>query len=149
MYLDTSGDSLHKRGYRLESAHAPLNEVLAAGIIMQVNGMGVCSFGPHVRFWHFFGRAALIAHNMHSNIYRGDFGLFLKGYDHDLFEKIKSGLLGRAKEYEGKFFGRDLDTYALDAAANNIQRSMFDDVIRLKRARFSNLKHLVRKVYCL
>ena len=34
VYLDASGDSLHKRGYRLAAARAPLNEVLAAGIIM-------------------------------------------------------------------------------------------------------------------
>jgi putative N6-adenine-specific DNA methylase len=138
VYLDTSGDSLHKRGYRLESAHAPLNEVLAAGIIMHSkwNG-GMPVLDPMCGSGTFLVEAALIAHNMPPNIYRGDFGFsYWRGYNHDLFEKIKSGLLSRAKEYPGKFFGRDLDTYALDAAANNIERSMFDDAIRLKRADF-------------
>lgn len=138
VYLDASGDSLHKRGYRLAAARAPLNEVLAAGIIMHSkwNG-GMPVLDPMCGSGTFLVEAALIAHNMPPNIYRHYFGFhFWKGFDEDLYEKIKEGLLGRAKEYDGKIFGRDLDDYALDAAADNIERSMFDDVIRLKRADF-------------
>ena len=138
VYLDASGDSLHKRGYRLEAAHAPLNEVLAAGIILQSkwNG-GMPVLDPMCGSGTFLVEAALIAHNMPANIYRESFGFHhWTGFDEDLYEKIKESLLSRAKEYEGKIFGRDLDDYALDAAANNIERSMFDDVIRLKRADF-------------
>jgi putative N6-adenine-specific DNA methylase len=138
VYLDASGDSLHKRGYRLAAARAPLNEVLAAGIIMHSkwNG-GMPVLDPMCGSGTFLVEAALIAHNMPPNIYRQYFGFhFWKGFDEDLYEKIKDGLLGRAKEYDGKIFGRDLDDYALDAAADNIERSMFDDVIRLKRADF-------------
>lgn len=138
VYLDASGDSLHKRGYRLAAAHAPLNEVLAAGIILKSkwNG-GMPVLDPMCGSGTFLVESALIAHNMPPNIYRETFGFHhWLGFDEELYDKIRDGLLNRAKEYNGKIFGRDLDDYALDAAADNIERSMFDDVIRLKRADF-------------
>ena len=138
VYLDSSGESLHKRGYRLAAAHAPINEVLAAGIILHSkwNG-GMPVLDPMCGSGTFLVEAALIAHNMPANVYRDSFG-FTKwlDYDAELYETIKNGMLKRAKEYDGKIFGRDLDTFALDAAADNIERSLFDDVIRLKRADF-------------
>lgn len=138
VYLDSSGDSLHKRGYRLQAGHAPLNEVLAAGIILHSkwNG-GMPVLDPMCGSGTFLVEAALIAHNMPPNIYRETFGFHhWQGFDAELFDKIKEGLLARAKEYEGKIIGRDMDDYALDAAASNIERSMFDDAIRLSQADF-------------
>ncbi|HBK20640.1 MAG TPA: RNA methyltransferase [Cryomorphaceae bacterium] len=138
IYLDTSGESLHRRGYRLEAAKAPLNEVLAAGIILHSswNG-GMPVLDPMCGSGTFLVEAALIAHNMPANIYRESFAFFnWKGFEEDLFVKIREGLLSRAKDYEGKFFGRDIDVYSLDAAAANIERSMFEDAVRLKRADF-------------
>ena len=138
IYLDTSGESLHRRGYRLEAAKAPLNEVLAAGIIMHSkwNG-GMPVLDPMCGSGTFLVEAALIAHNMPANIYRESFAFFnWKGFEEELFVKIREGLLSRAKNYDGKFFGRDIDVYSLDAAAANIERSMFEDAVRLKRADF-------------
>lgn len=138
IYLDTSGESLHRRGYRLEAAKAPLNEVLAAGIILHSswNG-GMPVLDPMCGSGTFLVEAALIAHNMPANIYRESFAFFnWKGFEEELFVKIREGLLSRAKDYEGKFFGRDIDVYSLDAAAANIERSMFEDAVRLKRADF-------------
>lgn len=138
IYLDTSGESLHRRGYRLEAAKAPLNEVLAAGIILHSswNG-GMPVLDPMCGSGTFLVEAALIAHNMPANIYRESFAFFnWKGFEEKLFVKIRDGLLSRAKDYEGKFFGRDIDVYSLDAAAANIERSMFEDAVRLKRADF-------------
>jgi putative N6-adenine-specific DNA methylase len=138
VYLDSSGDSLHKRGYRLQAGHAPLNEVLAAGIILHSkwNG-GMPVLDPMCGSGTFLVEAALIAHNMPPNIYRSSFAFYhWKGFEEPLYEKIREGLLNRAKEYDGKIIGRDLDSYALDAATSNIERSMFDDVIRLSQADF-------------
>lgn len=138
IYLDASGESLHRRGYRLEAAKAPLNEVLAAGIILHSswNG-GMPVLDPMCGSGTFLVEAALIAHNMPANIYRESFAFFnWKGFEEELFVKIREGLLSRAKDYEGKFFGRDIDVYSLDAAAANIERSMFEDAVRLKRADF-------------
>jgi len=138
IYLDTSGESLHRRGYRLEAAKAPLNEVLAAGIILHSswNG-GMPVLDPMCGSGTFLVESALIAHNMPANIYRESFAFFnWKGFEEELFVKIREGLLSRAKDYDGKFFGRDIDVYSLDAAAANIERSMFEDAVRLKRADF-------------
>jgi putative N6-adenine-specific DNA methylase len=138
VYLDSSGDSLHKRGYRLAAGHAPLNEVLAAGIILHSkwNG-GMPVLDPMCGSGTFLVEAALIAHNMPPNIYRESFGFHhWKGFDQELYDMIREGLLSRAKEYEGKIIGRDMDDYALEAALPNIERSMFDDVIRLGQADF-------------
>lgn len=138
VYLDSSGQSLHKRGYRLKAGHAPLNEVLAAGIILhsQWNG-GMPVLDPMCGSGTFLVEAALIAHKMPPNIYRETFGFhFWNDFDAQLFEKIREGLLARAREYEGKIMGRDMDEYALDAAATNIERAMFDDAILLRKANF-------------
>ena len=138
IYLDTSGESLHRRGYRLEAAKAPLNEVLAAGIILHSNwNGGMPILDPMCGSGTFLVESALIAHNMPANIYRESFAFFnWKGFEEELFVKIREGLLSRAKDYDGKFFGRDIDVYSLDAAAANIERSMFEDAVRLKRADF-------------
>lgn len=138
IYLDTSGESLHRRGYRLEAAKAPLNEVLAAGIILHSNwNGGMPVLDPMCGSGTFLVESALIAHNMPANIYRESFAFFnWKGFEEELFVKIREGLLSRAKDYDGKFFGRDIDVYSLDAAAANIERSMFEDAVRLKRADF-------------
>ena len=71
MYLDASGDSLHKRGYRLKAGYAPLNEVLAAGIILHSNwNGGMPVLDPMCGSGTFLVEAALIAHQLPPNIYR-------------------------------------------------------------------------------
>jgi len=138
VYLDASGDSLHKRGYRLKAGFAPLNEVLAAGIILHSkwNG-GMPVLDPMCGSGTFLVEAALIAHQLPPNIFRESFAFHhWKDFDASLYEKIREGLLSRAKEYEGKIMGRDMEEYALEAAAENIERAMFDDAIRLRQADF-------------
>ena len=138
VYLDASGDSLHKRGYRLKAGFAPLNEVLAAGIILHSkwNG-GMPVLDPMCGSGTFLVEAALIAHQLPPNIYRESFAFHhWKDFDASLYEKIREGLLSRAKEYEGKIMGRDKEEYTLEAAAENIERAMFDDAIRLRQADF-------------
>jgi len=138
VYLDASGDSLHKRGYRLKAGFAPLNEVLAAGIILHSkwNG-GMPVLDPMCGSGTFLVEAALIAHQLPPNIYRESFAFHhWKDFDASLYEKIREGLLSRAKEYEGKIMGLDMEEYALEAAAENIERAMFDDAIRLRQADF-------------
>ena len=138
VYLDASGTSLHKRGYRLQAGRAPLNEVLAAGIILHSkwNG-GKPVLDPMCGSGTFLVESALIAHNMPPNIYREQFAFHhWLGFDEELYETVREGLLSRAKEYNGKIYGRDIDGGTLDVAAANIERSMFDDIIRLQRADF-------------
>ncbi len=75
VYLDASGQSLHKRGYRRQTGEAPLNEVLAAGIL-RLTGWNGCS--PLVDFLCGSGtlpiEGALIARNRAPGLLRDDFG---------------------------------------------------------------------------
>ena len=88
--LDSSGESLHRRGYRQESVEAPLNEVLAAGMILMTGWQGETDFiDPMCGSGTLLIEAALIAHNMAPGIFRKEFA-FEKwaDFDAELFDKI-------------------------------------------------------------
>ena len=88
--LDSSGESLHRRGYRQESVEAPLNEVLAAGMILMTGWQGETDFiDPMCGSGTLLIEAALIAHNMAPGLFRKEFA-FEKwnDYDADLFDAI-------------------------------------------------------------
>ena len=88
--LDSSGESLHRRGYRQESVEAPLNEVLAAGMILMTGWRGETDFiDPMCGSGTLLVEAALIAHNMSPGIFRKEFA-FEKwpDFDAELFDTI-------------------------------------------------------------
>ncbi len=90
LLLDSSGESLHKRGYRTESGPAPLNEVLAAGMIMLSGWDRKTTFiDPMCGSGTIPLEAAMMAHNIPPGIYRKQFA-FQKWFDFDdmLFRKI-------------------------------------------------------------
>ncbi len=88
--LDSSGDSLHKRGYRLKTTKAPLNEVLAAGMILLSGWDKQCVLiDPMCGSGTLIIEAAMIANNIPPGIYRKRFGFETwKDFDSDLLEKI-------------------------------------------------------------
>ncbi|MDE6458333.1 MAG: hypothetical protein K2L31_07020 [Muribaculum sp.] len=72
--LDSSGESLHKRGYRVAQTEAPINEVLAAGILMKAGYNGSCPLvDPMCGSGTFLIEAALIAANINPGVYRRNF----------------------------------------------------------------------------
>ena len=72
--LDSSGESLHKRGYRVMQTEAPINEVLAAGLIMKTGWHGQSNFiDPMCGSGTFLIEAALIARNINPGVFRSDF----------------------------------------------------------------------------
>ena len=88
--LDSSGESLHRRGYRQEAVEAPLNEVLAAGIIKLTGWNGECDFiDPMSGSGTFPIEAALIARNIAPGVFRKGYA-FEKwsDFDQELFEQI-------------------------------------------------------------
>ena len=88
--LDSSGESLHRRGYRQESVEAPLNEVLAAGMILMTGWQGETDFiDPMCGSGNLLIEAALIARNMAPGLFRKEFA-FEKwaDFDADLFDQI-------------------------------------------------------------
>ena len=88
--LDSSGESLHRRGYRQESVEAPLNEVLAAGMILLSGWQGDADFiDPMCGSGTLPIEAALIAKNMAPGLFRKEYA-FEKwpDFDADLFDEI-------------------------------------------------------------
>lgn len=72
--LDSSGESLHRRGYRQESVEAPLNEVLAAGMILMTGWNGETDFiDPMCGSGTLLIEAALIARNMAPGVFRKEY----------------------------------------------------------------------------
>ncbi len=86
--LDSSGESLHRRGYRQEQVEAPLNEVLAAGMILMTGWKGECDFiDPMCGSGTIAIEAALIARNISPGVFRKEFAEFehhIYGYDVDM-----------------------------------------------------------------
>jgi len=73
--LDSSGPSLHKRGYKVSSVDAPINEVLAAGLILLSEWNQISNFhDPMCGSGTILVEASMIAHNIPANIFRKRFG---------------------------------------------------------------------------
>lgn len=138
VYLDSSGDSLHRRGYRKEPGLAPLSEVLAAGII-QLTGWngGKTFFDPMCGSGTFLIEAAMLACHLPAGVLRTDFSFtYWRNYDEALFNLIRNKAIERAIEYEGKIVGRDHTAKALEAARQNVSAAMLDELISLKKSDF-------------
>ena len=139
--LDSSGDSLHKRGYRSVQTKAPINEALAAGMIQLSGWRGDSNF---VDFMCGSGtlliEAALIALNIPPGIFRKQFA-FEKwnDFDADLFEEILNDD-SEERDFRHKIYGSDLSTKAIEIATQNIKSAGLGRYIELKTANVSDFE---------
>ena len=136
--LDSSGDSLHRRGYKTEVNAAPISEVLAAGMIMLSDWSGNSNFvDPMCGSGTILVEAAMIAHNIPANIHRKEFGFEgWKDYDSELFELITEKALDKEKNFYHKIIGYDIHYPTVSIARQNTKNALFDDVIDIKKANF-------------
>ena len=136
--LDSSGDSLHKRGYKTDINLAPINEVLAAGMILLSGWEGTTNFvDPMCGSGTILIEAAMIAHNIPASIHRKEFGFEgWKDYDKDLFELIVEKSLDKEKNFYHKIIGYDIHYPTVKKARINTQNALFDDVIDIQTADF-------------
>ncbi len=129
--LDSSGDSLHKRGYRLNQTQAPLNEVLAAGMILLTKWKGNKPFlDPMCGSGTLLAEAAMIASHSPPGITRKRFG-FMNWHDFDknLWGSIFQQARMQRKPISCPIIGLDIDPLAVQKAVKNIQRThLIDDV---------------------
>lgn len=132
--LDSSGESLHKRGYKLQSTQAPINEVLAAGIILLSGWKGQCDFlDPMCGSGTFLTEAAMIACNIPPNINREEFGFETwPDFDEDLFKTIEEAALKRIKDFKYSIIGYDNDGFAIRKARENIKSANLQEFIKLE-----------------
>ncbi len=120
--LDSSGESLHRRGYRQESVEAPLNEVLAAGMILMTGWQGETDFiDPMCGSGTLLIEAALIARNMAPGVFRKEYA-FEKwpDYDADLFDRIYNDD-SQEREFAHHIYGYDIDVKAVNTARMNVK----------------------------
>ena len=136
--LDSSGRSLHQRGYRTATNIAPINEVLAAGLLLLSGWDGQCDFlDPMCGSGTLLTEAAMIACNIPANINRKEFA-FEKwhDFDADLFEKIVDSSLNRTREFHHRIIGYDKAPSAVRKAQDNIVNANLSDYITVERKNF-------------
>ncbi len=131
--LDSSGESLHKRGYRIAQTDAPLNEVLAAGMILKSGWRGESTFiDPMCGSGTLLIEAAMIALNMPPGIHREGFAFEKwKDFDKDLFSDIYNDDSG-ARECMCKIIGSDISGHAISIAERNIKNAGLKNNITLE-----------------
>lgn len=138
--LDSSGESLHKRGYRLEKTKAPLNEILAAGMILKTDWDKESNFvDPMCGSGTILIEAAYLAANIPPCIYRKSFGFMnWDSFNQKVFDDIKTSLETRIKDPGKIIFGSDIDQDAVAIAKSNIKRAKVDSMIEVKTIAFEN-----------
>ena len=144
--LDSSGESLHRRGYRQESVEAPLNEVLAAGMILMTGWKGETAFiDPMCGSGTLLVEAALIARNISPGVFRKEFA-FEKwpDFDQELFDHIYNDD-SQEREFNHKIYGYDIDMKAVNTANFNVRAAGLTQIIEVKQADFKDFKKPANK----
>ena len=144
--LDSSGESLHRRGYRQESVEAPLNEVLAAGMILMTGWHGETDFiDPMCGSGTLLIEAALIARNMAPGVFRQGYA-FEKwpDYDAEMFDRIYNDE-SQEREFEHHIYGYDIDIKAVNTARLNVKAAGLTKDITIEEADFKNFTQPAQK----
>jgi len=136
--LDTSGESLHRRGYKTATNIAPINEVLAAGLIMLSGWDGQTDFmDPMCGSGTMLAEAAMIACNIPPNLMRKEFAFERwNDWDVELFEKIEESLLKKTRDFHHKIIGYDKSPSAVAKAKDNVKNAHLDEFITIKHEDF-------------
>ena len=140
--LDTSGASLHHRGYRTATNIAPINEVLAAGMLLLAGWDGKSDFlDPMCGSGTLLAEAAMIACNIPANINRKEFA-FEKwnDWDNDLFDQIIDALMKRTREFHHTIIGYDKAPSAVQKAKDNIINANLEDYVSIIQGDFFDSK---------
>ena len=144
--LDSSGESLHRRGYRQEAVEAPLNEVLAAGMILMTGWRGECDLiDPMCGSGTIPTEAALIARNIAPGVFRKEFA-FEKwnDFDQELFDSIYNDE-SNEREFTHKIYGYDNNPKANEIAIRNVKAAGLSKDIELKIQAFQQFEQPTEK----
>ena len=139
--LDSSGESLHKRGYRVANTEAPINEALAAGMLLMAGWKGKSDFyDPMCGSGTLLIEAALIARNIAPGVFRQAFA-FEKwpDFDAELWSDIYNDD-SQEHEFTHKIYGSDASFYAIQQAAKNIKSAGVQKDVELKQIRMEEIK---------
>ena len=132
--IDSSGESLHKRGYRSNQTEAPISEVLAAGMLLMAGWDGQSDFlDPFCGSGTFLIEAALIALNIPPGLFRSSFAFERwKDFDKDLFDELYQDDSAE-REFQHLIYGSDISGRALRISEENIKSAGLTKYIRLNK----------------
>lgn len=140
--FDSSGDHLHKRGYRVNRQAAPINEVLAAGMVLLSGWERDCDFvDPMCGSGTIPIEAAMYAHNIPPNMFRERFGFEnAKNFDSKLWETVKQEAQDRITDFEHKIYGFDRDFEAIGIANGNAKKAGLAGKVTFERMQIERLE---------
>lgn len=135
--LDSSGESLHKRGYRDKTNLAPINEVLAAGLVLLTGWDKRTNFiDPMCGSGTILIEAALIANNIPPGYYREEYGFErwkkFRPFDEELWNTIFDAAVNKITNHEQKILGGEISPNVAKKAKENIKNAKVDDVVSIK-----------------
>ncbi|MBO5585471.1 MAG: N-6 DNA methylase [Bacteroidaceae bacterium] len=135
--LDSSGESLHQRGYKTGTVPAPINEVLAAGLIMLTGWNGECDLiDPFCGSGTILIEAALIAQNVYPGVFRKEYAFEKwKDFDADLFDRIYNDD-SQEREFDHKIYGYDINRQVVQIATDNVLNAGVKDVVSVEQRDF-------------
>ena len=141
--LDSSGDPLFKRGWRVAQTDAPINEVLAAGIILLSGWDGKTDLiDPMCGSGTFLIEAALIAANIAPGVYRDNYAFQQwPDYDEELFNSIYNDD-SNEREFTHKIYGSDIEGKAIAIARANVKNAGLIKYIELERRDFNDIEQV-------
>lgn len=140
--LDSSGEPLFKRGYRVETGPAPINEVMAAGLLKMAGWEGKGNFlDPMCGSGTLPIEAAMIAMNIPAQLHRKEFSFMnWKTFDAKLWEKIKETRINKIRDFSGEIIGYDINMLMIKVAQQNIKSADLQDFIKVKQVNFFQTK---------
>ena len=138
--LDSSGESLHKRGYRVATTEAPINEVLAAGMLMLAGWKGESDFyDPMCGSGTIPIEAALMARNIAPGVFRKEFGFERwPDFDEELWSEIYNDD-SQEREFNHKIYGSDAAFFAIQQATKNVKSAGLTKDIVLRQIRMEEI----------
>ncbi len=140
VFFNSSGEPLFKRGYRLATGIAPINEVLAAGIIKISKWKGDCNFyAPMCGSGTFAIEAAMLSSKIPSGYYRNNFG-FMKwlNYDDKLWQNIQNEYNNEICDNEIDIIASDIDTKMVKIAFENAKAAKLHKDIQFIESSFED-----------
>jgi putative N6-adenine-specific DNA methylase len=143
--FDSSGESLHKRGYRDKTNLAPLNEVLAAGMILLSGWDKRSTFiDPMCGSGTLLIEAAMIANNIPPGYYREEYGFEkwkkFMAFDEELFNTIFDSAIDKITNHEQKIIGCDISRNVAKKAKENVKLAKVDDIVTVQTCAMQDME---------
>ena len=144
--LDSSGESLHLRGYKVKNTEAPINEVLAAGLVLLSGWDCQCDLiDPFCGSGTILIEAALIAQNIYPGVFRKEYAFERwKDFDEELFDRIYNDD-SEEREFDYKIYGYDINRRVVQIALENVKSAGVQNIVEVQQGDIANFEQPVEK----